>query len=304
MREYPKLPMDSYICSLLCNGICRVSVPIFFMISGALILEQPTDYSKNKKRTISMAIKTVVWTLVYIVWDYFYLGDRYSLSLFFTSPVRMHFWFMYVMVGIYATVPLWQKLVSGDSKKLLHYFSITFIFVLAITFVLEKMKISITYEIPLLGSSFYAGYFIMGYVIRHYIDEIKIKKWVCFTVLLLCVTATNLLTLHFSIKFNEHCEAFSNFRGAFIGIAAMTVFYLVMKMKNTPPSIWLTFISKHSFNIYMMHVFFLDILQENIDVTKVSAWWGTPVFFIFMLSLSIAFSWIYEKAKGRHLTIL
>ena len=300
MREYPKLPMNSYVCSLMLNGICRVSVPIFFMISGALILEQPIDYKKNTKRTVSMIVKTIVWTIIYVAWDFFYLGDMYpyGFDMMFT-PVRNHFWFMYVMVGICITTPLWQKLVSGESKDLMRYFSIIFIGTMAATFVINMMRMTITYEVPLVGNSCYAGYFIMGYVIRHYIDEIKINKWICAAVLLFCVTMTNLLTFHFTTKLGVHYEAFSSFRSVFIGLASMTVFYLVMKIKNLKPCYWISVISKHSFNIYMMHVFFLDILQVNIDATKVNAWWGTPVFFVFMLSLSFVFSWVYEKAKGK-----
>lgn len=299
MREYPKLPMDSYVCALLFNGLCRISVPLFFMISGALILEQPTDYKKNNKRTVNILIKTVVWTIVFIVWDFFYLGQRYNFREIFATPVRVHFWFLFVMFGIYITIPLWQKLVSGDSKKLMKYFSVLFIAVMTVSFVLKMLKMHATYEIPLIGSSVYAGYFIMGYVIRHYIDEIKIKKWIPAVVWVLCVTATNLLTLFSSLKSRAHVESYSDFRSVFIGVAAMSVFYLCMKMKEPKGNKWISAISYHSFNIYMMHVFFLDIVQENIDITKFSAWLGFPVFFVFLMSFSFAFSWLFEKAKGK-----
>jgi len=296
--------MDSYICSLLFNSICRVSVPIFFMISGALLLEQPVDFKKNNNRTISMLTKTIVWIMVYIVWDYFYLGERYNIKSIFTVPVRVHFWFMYVMIGICITTPLWQKMVSGDSKSFMKYFTVVFILVMAVTFVLNRMKMSITYEIPLFGNSCYAGYFIMGYFIRHYIDDLKINKWICVAVLLSCISITTILTYNATIKIGRHYEGFSDFRSVFIGVSAMIVFYLVMKMKSPKPRIWISFFSKHSFNIYMMHVFFLDILQQNINVTRISSWLGTPIFFVFMLSLSVIMSWLYERINGNKKSIL
>lgn len=304
MREYPDLPMTSYAVSLMINGICRISVPIFFMISGALILEKPVDLKKNTMRSAGMLIRTVIWTVVYVVWDYFYLGDNYYLNTIFAVPVRTHFWFMYVMVGICITTPFWQKLVRGSSKELMYYFSIIFIGNMAVTFILSRLNMNVTYDIPLIGNCVYVGYFIMGYVIRHYINEIKIKNWVCFAVLVLCVTLTNLYTYYYTVKLGVHCEAYSDFRSVFIGIAAMIVFYFTLKLKEPKHRSWVTFISGHSFNIYMMHVFFLDILQENIDVTKVNVFLGTPVFFVFMLSLSIAFSWIYERAKGKKQILL
>ena len=299
MREFPDLSTSSYLYSLVFNGICRISVPIFFMISGALLLERPVDYEKCAKRTSDILIKTVVWTLVFVVWDYFYLGQSYSFKDAFSVPVRPHFWFMYVMVGIYATLPLWQKLVQGDAKKLLGYFTYMFIVILTVTFILKLVKMDVTYEIPLVGNCCYVCYFIMGYVIRHYLDEIKIKKRGCFTVIALCIAATVFLTYYFSVRFNKHLETFSDFRTVFIAVSSLAVFYLVMKMKNLPHNRFISAFSKHSFNIYMFHVFFLDILQQNLALQKIGAWLGFPVFFVFLISLSFASSWLYEKAKGK-----
>ncbi len=299
MREFPELPMDSYICAVLFNGICRVSVPIFFMISGALMLEKGTDYQKNNKRTFNLLVKTVVWTVIFIVWDFFYLGETYKLKEIFSNPVRVHFWFLYVMIGIYLTIPFWRKLVEDMPDALIKYFVYTFLGVQAISFILKIHRMDITYEVPLIGNSCYAGYFIMGYIIRHYIDRINIKKWICVPVIFGCTMVTDLLTLNATLKTGKHIEAFSDFKSVFTGVAAMTVFYLVMKSKEPKHRAWVSLVSVHSFNIYMMHVFFLDIVQENIDITKVSAWIGFPIFFIFLISFSLIFSFVYEMVKGK-----
>jgi len=299
MRAYPDIEMSSYVGAVLLNGVCRVSVPLFFMISGALLLEQRTDYKKNTKRTLNMLSKTVLWTAIYIVWDFLYLGDEYIFRDMFATPVRVHFWFLFVMVGIYATVPLWQKLVSGDSQELMRYFSIAFLVILAISFVLRFFRMEVTYEIPLLGSSCYACYFIMGYVIRHYIDRIRINKWISVAAIFVCMAVTDFLTLFFTFKTGVHYEAFSGFSSVFVAIPSLSVFYLFMKMKDLKPLRWMTVISANSFGIYMIHVFFLDILQENINISKVNFYIGAPIFFIILLSLSILSSWLYEKAKGK-----
>lgn len=301
MRAFPDLAMDSYICALLYNGLCRISVPIFFMISGALILEQPTDFRKNTARTLSLFVKTIIWIAVFFVWDYLYLGDVYDFALIFTVPIRVHFWFLYALLGIYITIPFWQKLVSGESKKLLGYFSILFIAILAIKFILNTQKMQVTYEIPLIESSVYAGYFIMGYVLRHYANQIKVKRWMCALVFLAGGTATTLLTLFASIKKNAHVEVFCDFRSFFIAVSALAVFLFVMKTEDFRHRPWLSLISKYSFNIYMIHVFFLDIIQENIDITNISAWIGFPIFFVFLFSMSFIFSFILGKLTHDHI---
>ncbi len=300
MREYPNLPIDSYVCALAFNGICRVSVPIFFMISGALLLEKPINLKKSINRTSNMLLKTVIWTLIYIVWGFLYLNEKYNFQEMFATPVRVHFWFMFVMVGIYATVPFWQKLVSDAPKELLQYFSILFIAISVIDFILKSNNMGVAYEIPLVGNCCYVCYFIMGYVIRHYIDEIKIKKWISLLIIIGCVIVTDSFTFLYTKKLGVHFEAFSGFQSVFIGLSAMSVFYLVLKMNNLKQCTFITIISKHSFSIYMTHVFFLDILQENLDVSKISAWIGFPLFFIILLATSFGFSWILDKAKAGH----
>lgn len=299
MRAYPELPMYSYVGAVLLNGVCRVSVPIFFMISGSLLLEQPTNYKKNSKRTLNMLSKTIVWTIIYVVWDFLYLGQDYKLRSMFEEPVRVHFWFMFVMVGIYATVPLWQKLVSGDSRELMKYFSIGFIIFTAIAFVLKFFRMNVTYEVPLLGNSVYACYFIMGYVIRHYIDDIKVKKWISIVVIFACMAATDSLTVIYTLKRGIHYEAFSGFSSIFVALCALSLFYLFMKLKNLKHVKWMSVISRYSFGIYMTHVFFLDILQENVDITRINSFIGTPVFFVILLLSSLGFTWLFEKVKGR-----
>lgn len=250
-----------------------------------------------------MTLKTIAWGLVFIVWDYFYLGEIYSFKGLFSTPVRVHFWYLYVMIGIYVTVPLWQKLVSGDSKKLMKYFSIVFLILLPVNFILDFSHLRVTYEVPLLGNAVYACYFIMGYVIRHYIDEIKIKKWICYVVLILCVSATDLLTLTSSLNSGSHIETYCDFRSVFIAIPALIIFYLFMKAKEFKHRKWISVLSKHSFNIYMMHVFFLDIVKEVFDISNINAWYGFPFFFVILISCSLGFSWLFEKlkSKGQHI---
>ncbi len=303
MREYPHLPMDSYVAAVFLNGICRVSVPIFFMISGALILEQTTDYKKNRKRTLFMFSKTVIWTVIYIIWDFLYLGTKFNPRTMFAEPVRAHFWFMFVMVGIYATVPFWKKLVSGDSRELLKYFFIIYIVVTTVYFFAKANKMPVAYEVPLVGGSCYTGLFIMGYAIRHYITEIKISRKTSILVIIGGTLATILLTIISTVKLGRHYEEFTDFKSVFIVLSSLSVFYLFMRLKGLKLYGWMKVISKYSFGIYMTHVFFLDILQQNIDVTKINFFLGAPIFFIILLVTSLGFSWLYEKIKCGHQAI-
>ena len=69
-RSFDLIGNKSYLAALIFNTICRVSVPIFFMISGALLLDRNFNKSKYLKRVITYIILIVVWDIIYLVWDY------------------------------------------------------------------------------------------------------------------------------------------------------------------------------------------------------------------------------------------
>ena len=51
-RAYSNISKVSYLGALIFNTISRISVPIFFMISGATLLNKEYDKIKNKHRII------------------------------------------------------------------------------------------------------------------------------------------------------------------------------------------------------------------------------------------------------------
>ena len=50
-RAFDDIDKISYMGALIFNTISRISVPIFFMISGATLLSK--EYDKNKRQTVN-----------------------------------------------------------------------------------------------------------------------------------------------------------------------------------------------------------------------------------------------------------
>ena len=65
------LPVNttSFKTSLLLDSLSRFAVPIFVMISGALMLDETKDLSSKKifKKTLTLFIALCVWSFVYSV---------------------------------------------------------------------------------------------------------------------------------------------------------------------------------------------------------------------------------------------
>ncbi|MBE5905525.1 MAG: hypothetical protein E7277_01860 [Lachnospiraceae bacterium] len=305
-RSMEEISVGSYVFATIINGICRISVPMFFMISGSLLVGRDVDIKRNFNRVIMILKPLVIWSLIYAVWNYSYRErGYYDLKDMFAEPVKRHLWFLYVLVGIYLTLPFWQKLFQGMSDELVRYFSILYIVLLGINFFLACMDMEVRYQIPLVGSSCHLGYFIMGYVIRRYRKEIKMRRLWAALVAIFSMTIVIGATLSYSFNDGAHCEDFFEYRNVLIGIAAMAIFLATMRSKpcqlTDTMRCWVELVAKHAFTIYLAHVLFLDILKEEIDMCQFSAFIGVPMFGLMIFMATFLFAGLVELTKKHFL---
>ena len=117
-RAYHVISIPSYIGAIIFNAIARVSVPIFFMISGALLLSKPYDAKKNIARIKKMLITTILFTIVYLLWDHFFMGKKITHIIgLLTTPERSMLWFLYAIIAIYIALPFTKCMVDNMKER-------------------------------------------------------------------------------------------------------------------------------------------------------------------------------------------
>ena len=72
-RAYGKIPQGEYLFSLVIDTVARLSVPCFFMISGALLLGRDEPIKKHIHRVVRFVIALIVWSAVYYFWNIYYM---------------------------------------------------------------------------------------------------------------------------------------------------------------------------------------------------------------------------------------
>lgn len=79
-RAFDSISGGEYIYSICFNVVARVSVPCFFMISGALILGRTYDMKKSLLSAKKFLIILAFWTVAYGLFNIYYTGqgDRKS----------------------------------------------------------------------------------------------------------------------------------------------------------------------------------------------------------------------------------
>jgi len=116
-RAYGEVSYGTYLFSLFTNCFSRVAVPVFFMISGYLLLEENVSIHKSIHRVIHTLVVLVFWSVLYYIWNIIFWDDRYDFATLFEEPVKKHLWFLYAILGMYIALPFFQLLFKKNEPS-------------------------------------------------------------------------------------------------------------------------------------------------------------------------------------------
>lgn len=150
------------------DSAARWCVPVFFMLSGALLLTKKPDepvWSFLKKRLAKAFIPLLFWSSIYLLYRIFEQGRSYSVgeavTLFLTDDIYFHLWFLYTIIGLYLMAPFLRILVDRMTQKTFQYFlGFWFIFTVLLPFVNRFLGFDIAFKAGLFEP--YIGYFMLG----------------------------------------------------------------------------------------------------------------------------------------------
>ncbi|WP_231560984.1 acyltransferase [Sphingobacterium sp. T2] len=125
------------------NAATRCSVPLFVMISGALLLSKEEEtFSFYKKRLPKLCWPFVFWTVIYMIY-YFYRYTHFStlssqkiiaiIQDKILHGANAHLWFMYMIIGMYLAIPFVKKIVRQASLREIELFLVLWAVAMFIT---------------------------------------------------------------------------------------------------------------------------------------------------------------------------
>ena len=165
-RNYTSISSTSYLFADVFNILARVSVPIFFMISGALLIGKDQSKEKYKARIKRMLIVLGAWTLIYLLWKVLFLKDPMP-NIFYLlfTPDRAHLWFLYAIIALYIVLPFINKLAKNLDKKEENYFILLWFIFCGIYNNIGNMAHTNYYVLPIVAGGYYLGYFMIGSIL-------------------------------------------------------------------------------------------------------------------------------------------
>ncbi len=186
------------------NSTSRWCVPVFLMVSGALLLdprrvERPRDF--YRKRLGKVGIPIVVWTVVYLLFRRFYLGS----DLTPVDAVRdvasgtpfLQLYFLYVLLGLYLLTPFLRIVLRETTRRMQLGFAAVLLGLGAVDQVAAEL---LGAGDPTAATRFlpFAGFFVLGWVLRDVVLSRRLVRWsavafvgsVLVTIALVGLTAT------------------------------------------------------------------------------------------------------------------
>ena len=308
-RAYGKIPQEEYLFSLALDTAARVSVPCFFMISGALLLGRQEPLEKHLRRLARFAIVLAVWSAVYYLWNRFYMGTPYELTDILTEPAENHLWYLYAMIPIYLALPFFQVMCRGMSMKLEKAFLIMTSAAVILNYLLRLAGQELYYDIPLVGDRIYAYYLYAGYYLYKYRRHIPVGQRPALIICLLSMAATFGITLGVTVEQGDHYEGALTYESIFVVIAAVTFFLFMLRLgdahirfrERTKEVIDL--FCGCSFGIYLIHILFLDNYKKYVEAEELSAWIAVPGLIAGISLVSFLCVWMLRRFKiGRSIT--
>ena len=268
------------------DSLARIGVPVFIMISGALMLDK--NYQFTTKKLIGHITKMVVffvcWSAFYcvvfkILLGHFVKHESLSAVGILDSFIKGHYhlWFVYLIIGLYLIVPLLRLWVKTENKKAIEYFiilSIVFTYLIPqiisigsnYSGLFESLNDILVKKLQLDYVGGFTTYFILGWYLNNY--DIKKKKLIYslgFLGLIISIVGTYILLTTTGKKIYMYDNLSIN-----VLFQSLAVFVFVkgkFKNKNTNIKI-INSISKYSLGIYAIHAMFVSIMYEAIEKTN------------------------------------
>lgn len=275
-----QLTVNKAITYYSIRHIVHVCVPIFVMITGYLLL------NPQKEIPLKNIVKKYVFKMVVVLFSFgtFYswielIFDSHKVSIlqipkaFYNVLIGKtwdHMWYLYMLIGLYFIIPILKKFINNSTKKDLDYFLIVNIIFLSIFPMINNLfKINIGFTIPI--ATLYPLYLVLGYYIGN--DFIKIKK----KYLYLIAGIDILVFISSSILDNKYgllgFRRLGDYDSIFVLSLSVFVFLLVKQAKDFCDKHYnntIKLISRCSFGIYIIHMFFINVLYKVLKVNPLN----------------------------------
>jgi surface polysaccharide O-acyltransferase-like enzyme len=287
------------------QSLGRVGVPLFIMLSGALLLapKKETESIRDffKKRWVRVGLPFVFWAAIYFLWEIFVNHQAVTVNSFIdgllTGPY-FHFWYIYMLLGLYLLTPVLRVVIAHARREVLKLFLAVWF---AGTAILPVVALLTPYHLDpnVLTVPLYVGIYVLGI----YILEVQVKKSYLVAAIVSGVALTAIFTYALAATIGGAAMFyFQDYSSATMVLTSASLFLLLISYplsspqpKNGDPSLarkLLHLVSENTLAIYFLHLIVIEIFQKGflgfaVNGNTVNSIVGVPLMVALTLGLCL-----------------
>lgn len=261
-------PFILKIIYIATGALIAVAVPIFFMISGALLIPKEESIGDlYRKRVLRMVIVLILFSLLQyaflIVNDNVELSLRYFITHITTESIVASYWYLYAYLAYLICLPLLRKMARNMSDKEFKYLFVAFLIVegvlAAVLFFFNIGEMTALFTIPLFNRV--VIYPLLGYYMEHRMtkEQYTLKGALIFIGLMIAVIVFIVVsTLHRNLPYEQFTEYDKGlYVTGFTAVLDAGVFYImkiIFKDRTAPKAleIIITALGSTVFGVYLI----------------------------------------------------
>lgn len=283
------IPLDVFLTANAFDSFARVSVPLFAMLSGALLLGHKNTVWEWR-RILKVTLPLIIWSFIYVFWMNYWTGASFNffatLRGLLIAPAMYHLWFVYMIIGVYLILPFLRVIAVTliANQRLALYFFVLWFVINSITVYFPTRFIQQLYLLHFLD---WPGYFILGYYLTQTEWLLDIPKWISALVYFLASLCTFYLTWHFNASSPTPIETAYDFFSPNVLIASSAAFLWLRQFH--PPFFFaklLAFLSDKLFSVYFIHLLTIEMLSNGFLGFAFTPYLIHPVLGILILSVA------------------
>ncbi|QHM55599.1 acyltransferase [Leuconostoc mesenteroides] len=255
------------------------AVPIFFMMSGANLLDYRERYDTVtffKKRVLRVVAPFLFWSFIWYIMTPVLLHqpENYHISYFIDGimhgKIQPVFWYFYVILGFYISAPLISKLTNLSNRRLILYLlgiNLLFVNLISYYYTLRNQPTTSFQDGIQIGTAGSIGFFVFGWYLKHYLLT-KFQQHILYTAAGISWLIMIIGTCYLSYHRQEFQRNVYSIWGIFGLILSLAIFELFKnKLQQWEPSSKtrhiLSRISGTSLGVYVIHEFFIYWVDQR-----------------------------------------
>lgn len=242
-------------------------VPLFLLLSGYLLLDRIYDTHGCvhfwKRNWVQLLVSTEIWIVLYELFLFAWQGQPIPIgylirAMLFLEPSSMyHMWYMPMILGFYALIPIVASGLQKIETKVLAFPILLFLlysfvvpFYTTIVQIFGKVPPVIQFSLGFSGGA-YGLYLIGGYLVRKGFFE-GIKTW--FLVAAVAVSFVVAVMLQY-YAYAKGIAAGVWYDSPLVAICAVGIFELTSRCRvKVGANPFVELVSRYSFAIFLMHM--------------------------------------------------